>query len=123
MPGVVVIREGVLVEQHVPSEAPKAFPCGFFRGQFPHVHHLGQLVSRIHGGFRGGFAAPSTLSSLAVRMDHLVLELRFGLLSGRPKTLEEVSQAIGRTRERVRQIQNQALKKLRDRMNEENLLN
>jgi RNA polymerase primary sigma factor len=55
--------------------------------------------------------------------EKLVLELRFGLLSGRPKTLEEVSQAIGRTRERVRQIQNQALKKLRDRMNEENLLN
>ena len=55
--------------------------------------------------------------------EKLVLELRFGLLSGRPKTLEEVSQAIGRTRERVRQIQNQALKKLRDRMNEDNLLN
>ena len=55
--------------------------------------------------------------------EKLVLELRFGLLSGNPKTLEEVSQAIGRTRERVRQIQNQALKKLRDRMNEENLLN
>ena len=55
--------------------------------------------------------------------EKLVLELRFGLLSGRPKTLEEVSQAIGRTRERVRQIQNQALKKLRDRMNIENLLN
>jgi RNA polymerase primary sigma factor len=31
----------------------------------------------------------------------------------RPKTLEEVSQEIGRTRERVRQIQNQALAKLR----------
>ena len=51
------------------------------------------------------------------------LEAVVGLLSGRPKTLEEVSQAIGRTRERVRQIQNQALKKLRDRMNQENLLN
>ena len=31
----------------------------------------------------------------------------------RPKTLEEVSQEIRRTRERVRQIQNQALAKLR----------
>ena len=55
--------------------------------------------------------------------EKLVLELRFGLLSGRPKTLEEVSQAIGRTRERVRQIQNQALKKLRERMQRESLLN
>ena len=54
--------------------------------------------------------------------EKLVLELRFGLLSGKPKTLEEVSQAIGRTRERVRQIQNQALKKLRDWMNKESLI-
>lgn len=49
--------------------------------------------------------------------ERLVLELRFGLLSGKPRTLEETSAAIGRTRERVRQIQNQALKKLRGRIN------
>ena len=54
--------------------------------------------------------------------ERLVLELRFGILSSKPKTLEEVSQAIGRTRERVRQIQNQALKKLRDWMNKESLV-
>ena len=45
--------------------------------------------------------------------EKLVLELRFGLDSGRPQTLEKVSQAINRTRERVRQIQNQSLKKIR----------
>jgi DNA-directed RNA polymerase sigma subunit (sigma70/sigma32) len=39
--------------------------------------------------------------------------MRFGLDGYRARTLEEVSQAIGRTRERVRQIQNQALVKLR----------
>ncbi len=42
-----------------------------------------------------------------------ILEMRFGLRGGRPLTLEEVSQEIGRTRERVRQIQNQALSKLK----------
>lgn len=42
-----------------------------------------------------------------------ILEMRFGLLGGRALTLEEVSQEIGRTRERVRQIQNQALTKLK----------
>lgn len=42
-----------------------------------------------------------------------ILKLRFGLKGERPRTLEEVSQTIGRTRERVRQIQNQALEKLR----------
>ena len=35
------------------------------------------------------------------------------------KTLDDVSLKIGRTRERVRQIQNQALSKLRSRMKEE----
>lgn len=42
-----------------------------------------------------------------------ILELRFGLNGQRSRTLEEVSQKIGRTRERIRQIQNQALEKLR----------
>lgn len=43
----------------------------------------------------------------------MILRMRFGMDGSRPKTLEEVSQEIGRTRERVRQIQNQALAKLR----------
>ncbi len=42
-----------------------------------------------------------------------VLELRFGLLDGQPRTLEEVGQAFGVTRERVRQIETKALRKLR----------
>lgn len=46
--------------------------------------------------------------------DRQVLELRFGLRGGRPLTLDEVSEKIGRTRERVRQIQNSALDKLKD---------
>jgi len=39
--------------------------------------------------------------------------MRFGLDGEKPRTLEEVSQEIGRTRERVRQIQNQALTRLK----------
>ena len=45
--------------------------------------------------------------------ERTILTLRFGLDGSKAKTLEEVSKAIGRTRERVRQIQNQALEKLR----------
>ena len=45
--------------------------------------------------------------------ERLILKMRFGLDGYRARTLEEVSQAIGRTRERVRQIQNQALVRLR----------
>ena len=45
--------------------------------------------------------------------EKLILKLLVGLDVYRARTLEEVSQAIGRTRERVRQIQNQALTKLK----------
>ena len=41
-----------------------------------------------------------------------VLELRFGLLGEQPRTLEEVGRAFGVTRERIRQIENNTLKKL-----------
>ena len=42
-----------------------------------------------------------------------VLELRFGLKDGRPRTLEEVGKYFGVTRERIRQIEGKALKKLK----------
>jgi RNA polymerase primary sigma factor len=42
-----------------------------------------------------------------------VLTLRFGLEDGRPRTLEEVGQSFGVTRERIRQIESKALRKLR----------
>ncbi len=42
-----------------------------------------------------------------------VMELRFGLLDGKDHTLEEVGQAFNVTRERIRQIEAKALRKLR----------
>ena len=46
------------------------------------------------------------------RREREVIELRFGLTGGRPRTLEEVGRAFNITRERVRQIENRTLKKL-----------
>ncbi|MBQ2324941.1 MAG: sigma-70 family RNA polymerase sigma factor, partial [Clostridia bacterium] len=42
-----------------------------------------------------------------------VLKLRFGLEDGRPRTLEEVGKVFDITRERIRQIEAKALRKLR----------
>lgn len=52
------------------------------------------------------------LETLTVR-EKRVLELRFGLQDGRSRTLEEVGQHFGVTRERIRQIEAKALRKLR----------
>jgi len=54
----------------------------------------------------------SVLHELSDR-EQRVIELRFGLVDGRPRTLEEVGQEFGVTRERIRQIEGKTLLKLR----------
>ena len=52
------------------------------------------------------------LDGLADR-ERKVIELRFGLVDGHPRTLEEVGKEFGVTRERIRQIESKTLAKLR----------
>jgi RNA polymerase primary sigma factor len=52
------------------------------------------------------------LETLSER-ERRVLELRYGLEDDQPRTLEETGKILGISRERVRQIQNEALEKLR----------
>ena len=54
----------------------------------------------------------SVLDTLTDR-EKRILELRFGIEDGRPRTLEEVGKEFGVTRERIRQIEAKALRKLR----------
>lgn len=53
-----------------------------------------------------------SLETLAYR-ERRVLELVYGLGDYRPGTLDEVSRTLNATRERIRQIETQSLKKLR----------
>ena len=55
---------------------------------------------------------PHALAALSAR-ERQVLELRFGLIDGKDHTLEEVSRYFNVTRERIRQIEAKALRKLR----------
>ncbi len=54
----------------------------------------------------------SVLATLTPR-EEKVIRLRFGLDDGRPRTLEEVGEEFDVTRERIRQIEAKALRKLR----------
>ena len=54
----------------------------------------------------------SVLHTLSER-EKKVIELRFGLMDGHPRTLEEVGREFGVTRERIRQIESKTLSKLR----------
>ena len=54
----------------------------------------------------------NVLNTLTER-EQMVLRLRFGLIDGRPRTLEEVGREFDVTRERIRQIEAKALRKLR----------
>jgi len=52
------------------------------------------------------------LHNLAPR-EQKIIQLRFGLMDGHPRTLEEVGREFGVTRERIRQIESKTLSKLR----------
>ena len=82
--------------------------------------HLGDFIPDDHT-LAPADAASNTL--LREQLSHIlytltpreekVLRLRFGLLDGKPHTLEEVGRAFRVTRERIRQIEAKALRKLR----------
>ena len=70
---------------------------------YPNPEHLRQPAAR---------KSPEVLDTLPPR-EARILRLRFGLENGRAYTLEEVGQKFGLTRERIRQIESKALRRLR----------
>jgi RNA polymerase primary sigma factor len=53
------------------------------------------------------------LLDLLDKREMTIISQRFGLDGGNPKTLEDIGHNLGVTRERIRQLQNVALAKLR----------
>ncbi len=82
--------------------------------------HLGDFIADDHTPSPSDSAAYTMLREQLLEVlktltprEESVLKLRFGLEDGRPKTLEEVGKVFDITRERIRQIEAKALRKLR----------
>ena len=77
------------------------------------VERAAPRIDHSHGaGFLLQEQLESVLHTLSER-EKKVIQLRFGLVDGHPRTLEEVGKEFGVTRERIRQIESKTLSKLR----------
>jgi RNA polymerase primary sigma factor len=83
-------------------------------------HTLGDFLQDDELPTPTDFAAQQLLrEDLSTALGHLsdrerrIIDLRYGLVDGRRRTLEEVGRALGMTRERARQIEAEALRRLR----------
>jgi RNA polymerase primary sigma factor len=83
-------------------------------------HTLGDFLQDEELPTPAEFASQQLLRrDLATALDHLsererrIIDLRYGLADGQRRTLEEVGKVLGMTRERARQIEAEALRRLR----------
>lgn len=83
--------------------------------------HLGDFIEDDRASAPSDVAAYSMLREQLINVLHklapreeMVLRLRYGIDDGRPRTLEEVGKEFNVTRERIRQIEAKALRKLRN---------
>lgn len=113
---------GLTSEQVVRTEQAALIPCSL---EEPHSEENGGAL----GDMLSDPAQPTPLEQVAQHllrndlneaMTHLtsrerhILELRYGLAGDQPLTLEKIGHRLDLTRERVRQLESEALKKLRD---------
>ena len=72
-----------------------------------------EAESRKYGTLGGDLDYSLLLDGLAAGREQKIIQLRFGLTDGHPRTLEEVGREFGVTRARIRQIESKTLAKLR----------
>jgi len=94
----------ISLEQPVGDEDESEF------GHFIEDEHMPLPDEAADTSFR--IAALSKCLSMLSYRERRVLEMRYGLNGEQPRTLDEVGQTFEVTRERIRQIENQSLKKL-----------
>ena len=82
--------------------------------------HLGDFIEDKHALSPDEYATNELLKDesnnvlmMPTERERKVIQLRFGLIDGRARTLEEVGKVFGVTRERIRQIEAKALRKLK----------
>ena len=100
-----IAQEPQSLEKPVGEEADSTL--GDFIGD---DHTLNPLEYTIHEKFKE--AIESLLKELSPR-EEKVLRMRYGLYDGRPHTLEEVGKEFNVTRERIRQIEAKAIRRLK----------
>ena len=96
-------RASVSLDQPVGSEQDTVL-ADFVAGDEPPPEEVAEVALRREG-------VRAALNCLPDR-ERQVIALRFGLDDGEPKTLEQIGRRVGLTRERVRQLEEQSLRRL-----------